>query len=362
LSDNTNQNTSYDKISFFTTYLSGKWCEIYYPSLKLAVDETLIPFRGRSKFIQYMPQKPHKWGLKMWSIADSTNGYMLNVNLYRGENTCNEQNISYNCVMKLLERCYLEKVHYLYMDSYFSSPKLFEDLIKQNIFSIGMIRNNRKGLLSKFKTLELEHNESVTYQKGNLMYMAWKDKKNITLLSTIKNNQTHDVSIRTNSENTLIKVKPNLISDYSSFMKAVDRNNQMCSYYSIPIKSFKWWKPILYRLVEISIVNAFILFRMVCNQTISHKDFRLFIIEKLLDEFHFVKLYGKDLLNQNGVSVNFLTTEDKKKRTCNLCSKYKIRTQTYYYCEICFQVEGKIISVCGKCQDDHIKAHNIFAK
>ena len=39
------------------------WNKFYYPSNEIALDET-IPFYGRSKYTNYSPQKPEKWGYK----------------------------------------------------------------------------------------------------------------------------------------------------------------------------------------------------------------------------------------------------------------------------------------------------------
>ena len=36
---------------------------------------------------QYMPNKPHKWGLKAWCLTDSKSGYMYNLNMYTGNET-----------------------------------------------------------------------------------------------------------------------------------------------------------------------------------------------------------------------------------------------------------------------------------
>ena len=42
------------------------------------MDETMIGFKGRLNFIQYMPEKPTKWGMKAYVLADSRTGYMYN--------------------------------------------------------------------------------------------------------------------------------------------------------------------------------------------------------------------------------------------------------------------------------------------
>ncbi|CAF4217096.1 unnamed protein product, partial [Rotaria sordida] len=40
------------------------------PGENLTFDEQLVPFRGRCCFVQYMPNKPTKYGLKFWILSD----------------------------------------------------------------------------------------------------------------------------------------------------------------------------------------------------------------------------------------------------------------------------------------------------
>ena len=51
---------------------------------ELSVDEAMVGFKGRLAFIQYLPKKPTKWGMKCYVLADSTSGYVWNWRLYTG--------------------------------------------------------------------------------------------------------------------------------------------------------------------------------------------------------------------------------------------------------------------------------------
>ena len=48
----------------------------YDPRRELSVDEAMIGFKGRLNFKRYMPGKPTKWGIKVWELANSSNGYV----------------------------------------------------------------------------------------------------------------------------------------------------------------------------------------------------------------------------------------------------------------------------------------------
>ena len=56
--------------------------EAYIPSRDIVVDESMIPFQGRSSLKQLMPMKPVKRGIKVWCLAYSSNGFVANFEVY----------------------------------------------------------------------------------------------------------------------------------------------------------------------------------------------------------------------------------------------------------------------------------------
>ena len=58
---------------------------VYIPEKYISIDESIIGFKGRLSFVQYMPKKPTKWGIKAWVLAESATGYAWNLQLYTGE-------------------------------------------------------------------------------------------------------------------------------------------------------------------------------------------------------------------------------------------------------------------------------------
>ena len=55
------------------------------PGSNLCVDETLYSYRGRCPFKQYIPSKPAKYGIKLWSIVDNQTKYLLDALVYQGK-------------------------------------------------------------------------------------------------------------------------------------------------------------------------------------------------------------------------------------------------------------------------------------
>ncbi|CAI8046058.1 PiggyBac transposable element-derived protein 4, partial [Geodia barretti] len=52
---------------------------------ELLINEPMVGFKGRLFFIQYLPKKPTKWGMKAYVLADSCTGYVYNWRLYTGK-------------------------------------------------------------------------------------------------------------------------------------------------------------------------------------------------------------------------------------------------------------------------------------
>ena len=67
----------------------------YSPSRLLLADETMVGFRGRFAAKQYMPAKPNKYGIKSFTLADSTTGYVLNCLIYTGRDTLDRAYVAY---------------------------------------------------------------------------------------------------------------------------------------------------------------------------------------------------------------------------------------------------------------------------
>ena len=75
------------KVQIFTIYLQEKCLELYTPDQKIAVDESTVGYKGRILFKTYNPQKPTKWGLCVFVLAECKTGYILGFQPYFGKQT-----------------------------------------------------------------------------------------------------------------------------------------------------------------------------------------------------------------------------------------------------------------------------------
>ena len=53
------------KLRWYIDYLTTRFQGVYTPYGHATIDESMIKFKGRLSFRQYLPAKPIKWGIKM---------------------------------------------------------------------------------------------------------------------------------------------------------------------------------------------------------------------------------------------------------------------------------------------------------
>lgn len=64
-----------------------RYLQVYAPGRDLAIDESIIKFKGRVSFRQYLPSKPTRWGIKQYALCESKSGYALKFITYLGKGT-----------------------------------------------------------------------------------------------------------------------------------------------------------------------------------------------------------------------------------------------------------------------------------
>jgi len=115
-----------DKINFNFEHLLT-------PGEIIAVDESMIPFRGRLKFRQYIPSKRHKYGVKLLKICD-VNGFTYKIIIYEGKQSISVQSLGETIVLSLCEK-YLEKGRTIVTDNFYTSVPLAKQLLNKKTFS-----------------------------------------------------------------------------------------------------------------------------------------------------------------------------------------------------------------------------------
>ncbi|KAJ8346484.1 hypothetical protein SKAU_G00278850 [Synaphobranchus kaupii] len=117
----------------------------YQPRQQLSIDERMVAMKARIGFKQYMKAKPIKWGFKLFVLSDACNGYTCDFNVYTGkQKSPTGKGLSHDTVINLLTP-YLRTGYQVYVDNWYTSTALFQELHGMRFGACGTCRENRKG-------------------------------------------------------------------------------------------------------------------------------------------------------------------------------------------------------------------------
>ncbi|KAJ8928303.1 hypothetical protein NQ314_019146 [Rhamnusium bicolor] len=136
--------TQMGKILPLVNFFNNKMKVVYYPNKELSIDESMVLWRGRLKFRQYIKGKRHKFGIKLYVLCEP-NGLVLKLIVYAGsaDSQLSGSQHTEKVVLSLLQ----EKLgvgHSVYMDNFYNSVKLARDLLGNKTYVTGTLRANRK--------------------------------------------------------------------------------------------------------------------------------------------------------------------------------------------------------------------------
>lgn len=257
------------KVRLLHDYIRSKCKRLYQPYMNISIDERMVRNRGRFTFRQFIKDKPTRWGMKLWVMADAANGYTYDFEVYTGKGTPVSRNgLAYDVVMRLCQ-CIQKQGYHVYFDNFYTGVQLVKDLLLNKTVCCGTIIPNRKGVPSVFKDTKVfakgARGMMRWKREGNLLFLQWLDNKPVTFLSTI-HQRAHDYSYakrrtKVNGQYRPLHVRqPKVVDSYNKSMGGVDRSDQLIGKYKTLRKTNRWWKTLFYHFLDIARVNAYILF------------------------------------------------------------------------------------------------------
>lgn len=147
------------------------------------------------------------------------------------------------------------------MDNFYTSPYLCE-LKKKETGAVDTLILNLKGvpIALRDKKLQQKDDEMVMLYKNEMCMLKVHDRKVVTLVSTVYNS-TEVISGKVDRKTKEPIKKPLIMTKYNKFMGGDDANDQLFKYSHFSKRTIKWWKKVFFRLINISMVNAFILWK-----------------------------------------------------------------------------------------------------
>ncbi|XP_046398660.1 piggyBac transposable element-derived protein 3-like [Ischnura elegans] len=277
---NNEENSNKDRLHKIQPLLDKIICnyqELYTPGEILCVDESIIPFQGRLALKQYIPQKRHKYGVKIFKLC-SGKGYVWNMKIYAGRERDARRSVPTAVVMQLSEKL-LDAGRTIVTDNYYTSLELANSLLDRRTHLLGTLRKNRRGIPKDVTAKKLKKGEIVVKEnQRGVSIMKWKDKRDVLLLSTCHSNEMEEV------EKYRSRVlKPVAILKYNEGKSSIDLSDQLSSYSTPLRRSLKWYRKVaLELLLGTSVVNAYFIFNQICGSKMQIVKFRENLIGSLL--------------------------------------------------------------------------------
>ena len=140
------------KVLGFIDFLKGRFKSLYQPRQHVATDERMVKSRHRSGLRQYIRDKPTKWGIKYWVLADSSNAYVVDFNIYAGraDSGISNHGLGYDVIRKLMQG-YENQGYHLFCDNFYSSVTLAHHLYERGILYTGTILETRRDFPASLK-------------------------------------------------------------------------------------------------------------------------------------------------------------------------------------------------------------------
>lgn len=335
--------------------LFGKY---YVPGSFLTVDEQMIGWRGRCPFMQFMPKKPDKYGMKPYWICDARTAYPLGAIPYLGKegNVRAAAGLGQRIVLKLCEPYFGTGRHVTY-DNYFGSYDLAKTLLRNNLTSLATIKRNKTFVPESF----LPHKQRKVYsslfgfkRQSTLVSYVPKRSKSVILLSTM--HSTGEVDEKE-------KQKPKIILDYNNTKGGVDTFDQMINEYSSKRKTNRWPLSFFYNLMDTSALAAY-------NIWIStHKswktklaDRRCFFLKSLCENL-VAPLIARRKKNLVGISTETASAMElflPATNTSDVIGKVKpVSSAQKRRCKLCpYKIARKQKQQCVRCEVNVCNSHS----
>jgi hypothetical protein len=180
----------------------------------------------------------------------------------------------------------------VFTDNFYTSPKLFEELEAVGIRATGTLKTLRQGVPQEVKDLQMAlKSRNIPRGTGyyfrepdsSAVYVCWHDNDCVTLMSTAypghqAGTTTHRGKDNAGNHSSVEVPLPSVVKHYNMFMGGVDKSDELVSYQRIICQTKKYWKTLLYHLLEIAAANSFILRKFLLLQshqkTITESQFR----------------------------------------------------------------------------------------
>ena len=227
----------------------------------VSVDEQLIPFRGHCVFRMYLPNKPAKYGLKIFMVCDSKSQYCIFGIPYLGKGSVNTRALppgvtqGEHFMMRLIQEAGLvQPGRAVSSDNWFITRHGAQSLSSLGMHLVGTIKPKPYlphesycyNVVGEQECVALyDHDERIS-----IVMKRKKGKKIVTVLSTLHNGHTYVEGLKTEAH-----------MYYNATKGGVDGFDKIVALHSVHRKTYRWSMCVLFGMINIAVANGWIIFR-----------------------------------------------------------------------------------------------------
>jgi hypothetical protein len=288
------------------------------PGSHLAIDESMIPFRGNSDHTVKMKNKPISEGYKVWVLGD--HGYVWYFLWYscvtgtegipkKGELvtlcvpfTSIRFTTTFATVIRLAAQLrssvsdsVISRVHCLYLDNLFLNQDVCLALLTLNLTCTGTTHKNAHGMSPRLVAMKKQNrglvwNSASSEVVENVLQFLWQDNNTVLAITTAYT--LHQTVWRVRKRPALTSTNahivrpvfgdavkkwleiPLAIDEHNHGMNGVDRANQLRRNYTVHRPQiYRTWQPQWYWLMDTSATNGYLITAHE-NEDIAHRGHR----------------------------------------------------------------------------------------
>jgi hypothetical protein len=205
------------------------------------------------------------------------------------------------------------------------------------------IKPHRKNMPNDLRpqTLRLKIGDIRVRTRGDLTAVVWKDKTGVRLLTNIHNPPTEGNYCDEHGN----AIKLAIVAVYNRHMGHVDSTDRMANSYTASLRTWKWTKKLFFHMLDMPIVNSYILLSSCGGKKISHRNFRLTFVREMLARSGYEPRPSKPVRRPAKTSTNIerLDTRHNKhwparsdtQRRCRVCSARGMTRSVKLICVQC---------------------------
>ncbi|XP_064080923.1 piggyBac transposable element-derived protein 3-like [Macrobrachium nipponense] len=221
-----------------------------------------MPYKGHLSITVYKPKKPKKYGVKLFFVTHSNTGYFVDFSVYS-----RVFSMLRDSVFSLVD-CFHKQRYHLFMDNYYNSVYLTQELYEAGVHISGTLRLVRgaQNVLKRFTSQpqHLARGETEWRRKGAVFVIWWKGVRLVPMITTSHEPIQEEVvqqkktlrQGRVMYEEFRVE-RPAFIGHYNRHMGGVDLFDQLIQYYPFARRTRRWTQKLLKYILQLALQNAY---------------------------------------------------------------------------------------------------------